>query len=212
MHALRFVNKNTKVLDFGCGQANQALVFWANRRIPFLYKGFEYVKTVVDATTIRLQSLKWVSIEQKDLTIPIVDDCEIYNLIISFEVLEHIGVDNINIYLQNMKKFANEDTVILLSTPVYDHNVGAAQNHIVAGEVNEYTQIELENILQKNGFKIINKFGTFASIKDYKNHLLPWQKKMFEELKKYYESSIISIMMAPMLPQYSRNVIYELRK
>ena len=56
-HLLRYVNKDTKVLDFGCGETNLAITLWANRHIPKVYKGFEYTQSVVDKTKERLMDL-----------------------------------------------------------------------------------------------------------------------------------------------------------
>ncbi|NJR41603.1 MAG: hypothetical protein HC767_01975, partial [Akkermansiaceae bacterium] len=63
---------------------------------------------------------------------------------------------------------------------------------------------ELKEILEKY-FKIEKVYGTFASIKDYKNDLNDWQLKMFEFLYEYYDYNLLSVIMAPFFPMKSRN-------
>ena len=59
---------------------------------------------------------------------------------------------------------------------------------------------------------IVKKFGTFASMKDYKPLMNDWQKQMFEALKDYYDSNLISNIMAPMFPDASRNTLWVLKR
>ena len=39
-----------------------------------------------------------------------------------------------------------------------------------------------------------------------------WQKNMFEELGKYYDTNLMSVLMAPMFPEQSRNCLWVLRR
>lgn len=61
-------------------------------------------------------------------------------------------------------------------------------------------------------FVIEKKYGTFASIKDYKQDLTGWKKEAFEELREYYDSNLLSNMMAPMIPaEHARNCLWVLK-
>jgi hypothetical protein len=111
----------------------------------------------------------------------------------------------------------NENATYYLSTPNFDESVGAAGNHTYdAGDGNgvqpqEFEHKELQAHLEKY-FTIVKKFGTFASVKDYKPLLNDWQKKMYEGLKEYYDSNALSNIMAPFFPEQSRNTLWVLKR
>lgn len=74
----------------------------------------------------------------------------------------------------------------------------------------EWTREALEVELQKY-FIIENKYGTFASQTDYKDEMNEWQKNMYDALKEYYDCYFLSCIMAPLFPNHSRNILWELR-
>jgi len=49
-------------------------------------------------------------------------------------------------------------------------------------------------------------------LNDYKHLLNDWQVKMFEELKAYYDSNLLSVIMAPFFPEQSRNTLWVLKR
>jgi len=104
----------------------------------------------------------------------------------------------------------------LISTPNYDEQVGAAGNHTYdSGDgrgiaPQEYTYQELQELFSK--YFIVEKvWGTFASIKDYKEHMNDWQKQMFESLHEYFDVNLLANLMAPMFPEQSRNCLWQLK-
>ena len=105
----------------------------------------------------------------------------------------------------------NKKTILLLSTPCFDSRVGAAKNHIIDDKIMEFEYSEFKNLLQKY-FIIEDVFGTFASQKDYKTHIVgtPYEK-IFNRLHQYYDSNILSVFFAPLFPQYSRNCLWRLK-
>jgi len=102
------------------------------------------------------------------------------------------------------------DTIALIITPVYDSRVGAADNHIIEGEVGEMSRAAVRNMLEDK-FEIIGNWGTFASVKDYKDLMTPEEKVMYDRLHAYYDADIISVLFAPLHPEASRNNIWEVR-
>jgi len=116
-----------------------------------------------------------------------------------------------------MRDCGNDNATYYISTPNFDENVGAAGNHTYdSGDgrgvaVQEFNHFELQLHIEKY-FNIEKKFGTFASIKDYKHLLNDWQVKMFEELKAYYDSNLLSVIMAPFFPEQSRNTLWVLKR
>ncbi len=210
-HVLKIAKVNQSILDFGCGSGNLFEVFYRNRYSPRRYVGLDIRDQTIDNLNKKwkdkIDVVKFIAADlcDKDLNLN-----ETFDIICSFEVIEHIGKKNIYIFLNNILKHATFDTIILISTPCFDEDVGAADNHIIDGEVGEFTYLELKDILQQY-FTIVNSWGTFASQKDYKMYLNDWQIKMYEKLNEYYDSNLLANLMAPFFPEHSRNVIWQLK-
>lgn len=210
-HVLKRAKIKMNILDIGCGNGNLFELLYRNCYRPARYLGLDIKNSAVMDAKRRFNKLSFAEFQQVDL-------CKDYDLnkydwdiIACFEVIEHIGKHNADKFLQNIKKHMNEKSVLLLSTPCYDAKTGAANNHIINGKVCEFEFMELFNILSKH-FIVENVFGTFASQKDYKEHMNEWQANMFNNLRKYYDSNLVSNLMAPFFPQYSRNCLWTLKK
>ena len=72
------------------------------------------------------------------------------------------------------------------------------------------TYSELKQLIEER-FEITNQWGTFASIKDYKSSMNSWQQEMFNKLKEYYDTNLLSVIMAPFFPEKSRNCIWQFK-
>lgn len=192
-HVLKNAKIGQKILDMGCGSGEMLEVFYRNRYRPEKFVGID----IRDKVPEELKNLDFVEILVKDLCKPF-DLNEKFDIITSFEVVEHIGHENLDAYLQNMVKHCKPGTKIFLSTPNYDPAVGAAKNHIINGEIGEWDHFELAERLEKY-FNIKYRFGTFASQKDYKLELTGWKLEAFNELNKYYDTNLLSNLMAPMI-------------
>lgn len=207
-HVLNIAKIGMNILDFGCGNANLLEVFYRNKFRPKSYLGLDIRKPTIEALREKYKFLDFARFEVLDL-------CGEFNvtnnwdIISCFEVIEHIGKQNVDKFLQNIKNCMNENTILLLSTPCYDAQTGAANNHIINSEICELTYNELKDAFIRNGLKIENSFGTFASQKDYKPFMNEWQRNMFDSLTKYYDSNLVSNLMAPIMDsQYARNVLW----
>ena len=209
-HVLKNAKIGQTVLDMGCGTGNLAEVFYRNRFKLKKYVGFDYKESSIIKAKEKLKGVPWANFYKKDLTSKDFNLNTTFDIITSFEVIEHIGVDNAEQYLLNIKKHCNNSTKILLSTPVYDPKISCANNHITNGEVNEFFYDELKELIEKVGFKIINNFGTFASQKDYKSNMKKEELNIFNRLSKYYDTNILSVLFAPLYPKLSRNVLWTL--
>jgi|TARA_R100001530_G_scaffold34477_3_gene26934 2-polyprenyl-3-methyl-5-hydroxy-6-metoxy-1,4-benzoquinol methylase len=209
-HVLKRAKIGMNILDFGCGTGNLAEVLYRNRYKAKNYLGLEFKKSTVDKANEKYKKIDWVNFKQCDLVDNNLNEGNDWDIIVCFEVIEHVNKKNLDVFLSNIKKHCNENTTVLLSTPIFDEKVGAANNHIIDGVIQEYKYSELKNQLEIY-FKVEDTFGTFASQKDYKPLMNEWQKHMFYELNKYYDSNLISNIMAPFFPKESRNCLWILK-
>lgn len=198
------------ILDFGCGSGNLAEVLYRNRYKAKEYLGLDIRKNTIKNNKEKFKKVSWIDFKEADLCKSI-DDIVIHNnwdIIVCFEVMEHIGKNNAEKLLNNIKRYMNDDTILLLSTPNYDEKVGAAKNHIIDGKIGEFKYMELYRLLNDH-FEIIDIFGTFASQKDYKSLLIGTSAgEIFNELKEYYDSNLLSVIFAPLFPSHSRNILW----
>jgi len=218
---LRKIGAAERVVDFGCGKGHLLETLYRNRKTPAAYYGFDIrVKTVENAA--KKFALPWAHFYYVDL---VKAEPETFtnmqmdaNHVCSFEVVEHTGKQNIQRYLANFRACGNANAKYYLSTPNFDPEVGAAGNHTYdsgdgRGHVpQEFNHEELQTILQESGFTILEKYGTFASVKDYKELMNEHQRYVYDALYKYYDSNLMSVIMAPMFPEQSRNTIWVMVK
>lgn len=206
-HLLKVANTHSKILDVGCGTGEVLKVMYKNLYHPERYLGLDLRESWVNNQNKYFKNWSFKP------EFKVVDLCEPYDvgkdwdLITCFEVVEHIGKQNVPRFLQNIKNAMGTETTLLISTPCYNGK-DVAKNHIINGEVGELTYDEMLQFLTEAGFKIEANYGTFASIKDYKDKLNDWQVKMFKQLSEYYDVNLLSVIMAPFFPEHSRNVIW----
>ena len=208
------------VLDFGCGtSANLLEALYRNRLSPQFYIGYDIRN--LDKAREKFKDVNFdVYLQEKDLVKDEFDTGNTFDMVTSFEVIEHIGKQNASKFMENIHKHCHDDTQVLISTPIYDEKVGAAGNHTFdSGDgrgvaPQEFGYDELQKIFEEN-FEVVEVYGTFSSQKDYKkfvneNLIL---SIVFDALKKYYCSEITSVMMAPLIPaRMARNALWVLKK
>ncbi len=210
------LNKEETICDFGCGKANLLEVLYRNRHKAKKYIGIDIRPQTIKKDAEKFASVPWAEFIAEDLVLNTgnTDFSAIQaDKVCSFEVLEHVGKNNGDAFLQNMIACGHKDSLFYISTPNYDENVGAAENHTFDSgngvEPQEFTHQELTDLFGKY-FNIERKFGTFASMKDYKELMTEAQKDVFVQLREYYDTNLLSVIMAPMFPEQSRNTIWVL--
>lgn len=216
-HILKVSKIGETICDFGCGTGNLLEVLYRNRLKQEKYTGIDIRNSVPQ----KLKDLPWAEIIVEDLVNP-QNGTDFESIqadkVCSFEVLEHVGKQNGKTFLENFMKCGKPDATYYLSTPNYDEKVGAAGNHTYDSgdgrgvDVQEFEHFELQNLIEEAGFEIVKKYGTFASQKDYKPLMNDWQKEMFEAMTNYYDSNLVSNIMAPMFPEHSRNTLWVLKR
>ena len=216
-HCLKRAEIGMHILDVGCGSGNLAEVFYRNRFKPASYTGLEYRKSTVEACQDEFKAIPWAKFIQTDIVTQDLPKNESgYDLICSFEVMEHIGKQNVPIVLDKIKSVMSEKTIFLMSTPCYDEKVGAADNHTYdSGDgfgvhPQELTYHEMKHLLTDR-FNIVNHWGTFASIRDYKHLMTPDMLSFYTQAHEYFDPNILSNLFAPFYPEHSRNVMWEVK-
>lgn len=215
-HVLRRLKRDMHVLDLGCGTGNLLEMIYRNRLAAKLYVGID----IRDAAVAKAQELagqvpfeaRIIKQDLVNMAPPSAPKPHGWDLITCLEVIEHMskkarcGLQ----LLRNIKSVMGPTTILLLSTPVF--NGSAAENHTIDGEICEYTYKELEDTIKESGLQIRNVWGTFAS----KSELMPameWKPSaldVYEALEDYYDPNILSVLLAPLFPKFSRNCIWEL--
>lgn len=194
--------KTARILDIGCGkEAPFAKLLYSSRMFPALYEG-------VDAGKIEYPSLG--KYEDQAFWYPNRDICTLDKIvdcthIVCFEVLEHVEPDHCVRILQRIKSALAPDGTAFISTPNWDE-VHCAGNH-----VNEMKYETLGYIMEREGFYIEAAYGTFASIRDYKEQLAPEHRALFKSLRRYYDTNMLSCIFAPLYPSQSRNCLWKLK-
>lgn len=218
---LRRIGRHERLVDFGCGKGHLLETLYRNQHTPEAYFGFD-VRTQTIQKTAEKFPVPWAKFYAIDLVKAEPQTFADMNMqadhVCSFEVAEHIGKQNIHRYLANFRACGKISATFYLSTPNFDPQVGAAGNHTYDSldgrgvQPQEFDHNELGEILVESGFKIIEKFGTFASVKDYKHLMNEHQKYVFDQLYRYYDSNVIAVIMAPMFPEQSRNTLWVMVK
>lgn len=205
-HILKVIQPNATVLDIGCGTGNLLEVLYRNRHSPKRYVGIDVRTKTIIAAIEKWSMCKWASFSNKDFckTLPSFGK---FDYVVCFEVFEHIGKENGAQFLANICNQMSLNSVLFISTPCYN-GIDVADNHIIDGKIGEYTFKEMKDILSEF-FTIKNVWGTFASQKDYYEKMTIEQKKIWNELAKYYDSNLISVIFAPLFPELSRNCIWK---
>ena len=204
--------KEANILDVGCGKDMPlARTLMTSRLAPMSYLGVDFnameIPSMFEKTTFQpkliqnedfsLLDLKlWFEMKMGEGWKP--------NYVTCFEVLEHVEPWTAIKILGNIGEHVSDDNTCWFSTPCWDEKVGAAANH-----VNEMTYEAFGSLLEHMGFKILDHWGTFASIKDYRIHMDLKTEEMFDKLKEYYDSNYIATIFAPLYPQHSRNCLWE---
>lgn len=212
-------HKTWHVLDAGCGRlVNLAKMLYHNMKTHTTgsYTGVDYGKVPWPETiNPETKKFKMQLFEQTDFAewepphLP--NRGKGWDLITSFEVLEHVEPLHAFRMLQRMRDLVlevnQERGYAIISTPNYSAKVGAAKNH-----VNEMTYDALFALIEAAGWGVLDVYGTFASQIDYKNNLSSADRKFFDQLSEYYDSTSMSLIMAPLIHAHqARNCMWILR-
>ena len=207
--ARRFVHRTDNVLEVGCGSD-----------IPMVHILFSSAPNKLCSTYVGVDLNKLPACTNQNVTLfpefnfvtqwkklPVVDDG--YDVLVALEVLEHMHARNGVRFLRACRHLLRPGGTMILSTPCYD-GVHHAANHI-----HEYTIPELTKLLQRVGFTIERRFGTFINIRELRGHIPALDPKLEEsvhvllpKLAEYYDNDALSCFFAPLLPDQARNNLW----
>ena len=205
--ARRFITAKDNVLEVGCGEdkpLSKILTGGAAARVNH-YTGVDLNK-LKPSDSQRLTFHGEFNFVEKYKQL-LKERPEGWDVVVNYEVIEHMKVEHGTALLKAMFACTRPGGILLLSTPVYD-GVRHAANHI-----HEYTVPELQKAIEKVGYKVERRFGTFMDVKHIgKTDTDRASKAAILEVKKalseYFDSDAISNIFGPLYPDHARNNLW----
>lgn len=201
----RQMKQGNSILDIGCGQDLPLIYILGNRiqTVPDVYVG-------VDLNNIPKKSgARWADIiDNFDFVtngLSLEKKYTPFDKAVCYEVIEHMAEPDGDTLLSNIFQLLRPGGILYLSTPVFDGQ--AAANHI-----REYTILELKEKIEKAGFIIDRRIGTFASKPAIKPMLSPVQREMYDDMEEWFGGDVMSTIFAYKYPDQSRNNVWIARK
>lgn len=147
------VKKNDLILDYGCGGGYG--VEYLARKTKGTVIGFDIDHETINVNKIFFQDKRNIfftdQISQVKTRAP-------FNLIVSFQVIEHLKKPNVDSYLKNLKILLKPGGLLFISTVNKFLTSDGLKKPVMPFHEYEYYPDELENILKKY-FKKIRLFG-----------------------------------------------------
>ena len=215
-HVAKFLHqgqkyKDSHILDVGCGREQpMAKMLYSNRLIPSngSYTGVDYNKLTLEPILEPASKKFPITLIGEAIFPDVKLPRENYDIITCFEVVEHVLPLGSYKLLEGIYKNLAEDGTAFISTPNYDPKTGAAANHI-----SEQLYTTTEWMLKNIGFEIDAAFGTFASIRDYKDLVeTDGFGELFTRLREYYDTNYLATIFAPLYPAQARNCLWRVKK
>lgn len=161
MFCARQLSKEMRVLEIGCGTG------YGSRLIA------DYCKQI-DAYDLNHKELKdsWTAFNKENLFfyeyVPTIK----YDVVISYEVVEHINENELDIYFQQIKESLNENGVLYISTPRFLPMDQRSENRRIHHKY-EYKYSEFKQLLEKH-FKNIFIFSQNDTHISTQNFNMAW--------------------------------------
>jgi len=199
INKIYLIHKKKKItlLDLGCSVGN--FINFHNSRYTFYIRGQhkKIIYTGVDINKKYINEFKsWVDLERESIkkNINIINDdvincklwdnCFFYDVIIAFEIIEHIDADDVGLFLNNCFEHMDANSVLFISTPV--HYIKDEFLFRPIFHKHEFYYDELIKIVNDFGFEIIDEFGTFFYAECFKM----WLNRKSEKIKSVYKDML----------------------
>lgn len=230
--ARRFIKTTDHVLEIGCGVERPLwrILFTSTMPRAAGYVGVDLNELrggvgMNHKLTTLLGGFNFVE-RWKELNRLAVDDAGQragFDVVVHLEVIEHMKVEHGAKLLKGAFGLLRPGGVMLMSTPCYDGKRHAA-NHI-----HEYTVPELQKAVEKAGFVVEQRFGTFMDVRELKKSapVMPdvAERQGFDPsqlreavpvlaaaLGAYYDNDALSCFFAPLFPDHARNNLWVCRR
>jgi hypothetical protein len=200
---------NPRLLDAGCGPTAPMAVELAVQPPIVDIPSKTYIQYVgVDLNAIKPRvNPKWATyIGEFDLIArypELVEEFGKFGMAVSFEVAEHMTKELQEEYVEAIRQCLDISGHLVLSMPVLHPSGKMAKNHIAELPVHE-----TQALLERHGFEVRDRFGTFASwhdIKDEVKETSPEARDLYDRLRDFYSDNALACFMAPAFPDQSRN-------
>lgn len=204
--------------DIGCGPKFPIAWTFIQPRPPF---DTEHSRIVgLDLSRVKhAPGARWVRVHDEiDVTTDETRDFLLaeyggFDFLSCLEVIEHMPPADGDNMLRAMRAIMKPEAVAMISTPVF--NGSQAANHIY-----EYEIDELKEKFPANGFKIVDRYGTFMSVHDVKKALdtigddavAAKLLDIYTRIRSYYSDEVVAMWFAPMFPDFSRNNVWVIKR
>ena len=209
--ARRFIKPKDHVLEIGCGEDRPLSKILTGGAAPHVatYVGVDLNKLKPSASQ-RLTFLGEFNFVERYKELLKARPGG-FDVVVHLEVIEHMRVEHGAKLLRACYACLRPGGTMLMSTPCYD-GVRHAANHI-----HEYTVPELQKAVEKAGFKVERRFGTFMDIKHigkggHEAALEGAIRAVSSSLSLYFDNDAISNIFGPLYPDAARNNLWICRK
>jgi ubiquinone/menaquinone biosynthesis C-methylase UbiE len=179
----KYGSKNSLILDCGCGNGD---FLSSLENEGYMVSGSDFSEESVKQTKSKIKG----EVFKMDLTKNIPN--KKYDIIICSEVLEHIENDDLSI--SNMYKLLNPQGILIISSPFLKKYWSIHDKF--SGHIRRYEPFELEQLLIKNHFKILESFGWGNFINRFYYPLLTKQEpvKIMGSDRRFFKKFISKIL------------------
>ncbi len=208
----QYIGAGGRILEMGCGKEIPFFrMLTCDHSAVKLYKPALYVGADLNEIQYRpeITGCRTVVLPRTNIIDhPTAMPADPFDLVISFEVLEHMGKDDGERFLDAMvgfamRKPAEEKKVgrILLSTPVNGGTI--AKNHVY-----EWRRSELRRAWERRGCRVIEEFGTFSNIIELCEVLTPEEHVVWNRMARYHSPHTLSCFFSVTHPEAARNIAW----
>jgi SAM-dependent methyltransferase len=106
---------------------------------------------------------------------------EKYDCILLMEIIEHIPVADGEKILRKCRELLNPDGILVISSPNPKKHIGQMLTNPDA-HIFEYSLPEMETLLKKHNFEVIDKAGWFGRGKYISQGLTPEEKVLYDKV------------------------------
>lgn len=134
------------------------------------------------------------------------DDVPPFDLIVSFEVIEHMDKTDGEVFLNKMFEYARRGRsdgrcLLAVSTPV--NNGEIARNHVY-----EWRRSELRRAFEKRGGNVLEEHGMFSNISDLLDALTPSERVTWNRMAAFHSPHMLSAFFSVTHPEAARNIAW----